>query len=255
MQYCAINVALYGKGGKRWAMTERSAAAVSRATTHFEVGPSALTWDNGVMTIDIDEITVPIPTRIRGRIRVTPRALTTTALHLDAEGAHTWWPIAPISDVEVDLQSPARTWRGAGYLDSNWGTRPLEASFSTWNWSRARHGDDAVIYYDVMRRHGPPLDVALRFNAHGDAEPIDAPPIIALPTSGWRVPRATRTDSGSGARIVASLEDTPFYNRAIVDTNLLGRPMRAVHEGLSLDRFASPWVQMLLPFKMPRVRR
>jgi carotenoid 1,2-hydratase len=29
----------------------------------------------------------------------------------------------------------------------------------------------------------------------------------------------------------------------------------AMHESLSLDRFRSAWVQLLLPFRMPRIAR
>ena len=41
-QFCALNVALYGPGG-RWAMTERSKRHVTRQPDRFAVGPSALT--------------------------------------------------------------------------------------------------------------------------------------------------------------------------------------------------------------------
>jgi len=33
---------------------------------------------------------------------------------------------------------------------------------------------------------------------------------------------------------------------------LLGESVTAMHESLSLDRFRARWVQMLLPFRMPR---
>jgi carotenoid 1,2-hydratase len=40
-----------------------------------------------------------------------------------------------------------------------------------------------------------------------------------------------------------------------VASQLLGQPVVAMHESLSLDRFRSRWVQMLLPFRMPRWTR
>ena len=49
-----------------------------------------------------------------------------------------------------------------------------------------------------------------------------------------------------------TLEDGPFYARSLLDTRLLGEPAMAVHESLSLQRFRAPWVQVLLPFRMPR---
>jgi carotenoid 1,2-hydratase len=75
-----------------------------------------------------------------------------------------------------------------------------------------------------------------------------------LPSSQlWRIGRGTRCDPGFGARIDRTLEDTPFYVRSLVQTRLLAREVSGVHESLNLDRFASGWVQTLLPFRMPRV--
>ena len=42
LNHCAINVAVYGKGSNRWAMTERPRGAVSRTANLFTVGPSHL---------------------------------------------------------------------------------------------------------------------------------------------------------------------------------------------------------------------
>jgi carotenoid 1,2-hydratase len=50
-----------------------------------------------------------------------------------------------------------------------------------------------------------------------------------------------------------TLEDTPFYTRSILDTVLDGKPAEAMHESLSLTRYSSPWVKLLLPFRMPRL--
>jgi len=42
------------------------------------------------------------------------------------------------------------------------------------------------------------------------------------------------------------------YARATIATRLFGEEALAVHETLSLDRFAQPWVRCMLPFRMPR---
>jgi carotenoid 1,2-hydratase len=49
-----------------------------------------------------------------------------------------------------------------------------------------------------------------------------------------------------------TLVDAPFYARSIIDTTLYGEPVEAVHESLLLNRFRSPVVQAMLPFRMPR---
>ncbi len=94
--------------------------------------------------------------------------------------------------------------------------------------------------------------MALRFGADGGAEALEPPPVVSLPMTGWRVTRRTRADPGHGATVVQTFEDAPFYSRSLLRTHLLGTSAPAIHESLDLDRFRSPWVQCLLPFRMPR---
>lgn len=54
---------------------------------------------------------------------------------------------------------------------------------------------------------------------------------------------------------MATFEDAPFWPRSLLATRLCGRSATAVHESLSLDRFALPVVQAMLPFRKPRPRR
>ena len=131
----------------------------------------------------------------------------------------------------------------------------LEADFVRWDWSRAALGDKgrAAVLYDVQRRTGEPLSLALAFDADGVGEPFEPPPRIALPGTAWRVPRSTRSDDAGATRVHRTLEDTPFYARSLIDTHLLGAPVQAVHESLSLDRFDRAWCQLMLPFRMPRL--
>jgi carotenoid 1,2-hydratase len=254
-QHCAINVALYGPRRDLWAMTERSAAALERDAEHFAVGRSAVHWDGNALTVDIDEMTVPLPRRLRGRVRLVPTALTDEAFALDAAGRHLWRPLAPLARVEVAMTAPQLSWRGTGYLDSNAGSEPLEAGFRQWAWSRAPMGDGAVVLYDADRRDGSDLELALRFDAQGRVSTFDPPPRTRLPTTLWRVGRQTRSEAAEGARVGRTLEDTPFYARSVVHSRLLGENVEMVHEALCLDRFSSRWVQTLLPFRMPRRRR
>ena len=252
VNHCAINVALYGRA-RRWSMTERGRAGVEREPDHFQVGPSGLWWEGDVLHIRIDEVAVPWPARIRGVVRVHPAARRDHPEPLDAAGRHRWTPIAPVARVEVDLERPSLAWSGAGYLDANVGDEPLEAAFRRWHWSRAAMPDGTAILYDVERRDGSRLSLAVRAAADGRLTPIEPPPLATLPRTGWRIARATRSDAG--ALVARTLEDTPCYARSLVDGAILGQAVRAVHETLDLDRFRSPVVQMMLPFRMPRRRR
>lgn len=251
--HCAINVALYGKGGKRWALTERGRNDLARSRSRFAVGPSSMTWDGTDLVIDIDEITVPLPSRLKGRVRLTPSAVTANPFVLNANGQHMWHPIAPLARVTVEMARPDLSWTGNGYFDCNHGAAPLEDGFAEWTWSRASTSSGTQIYYDGVRRGADNFALAIAIDANGQVTTIPAPPRAALPTTTvWRIPRATRADMGSTAKIVETCEDTPFYARSITETIDNGRPIRAMHESLLLDRFSTRWVQSLLHFRMPR---
>ena len=56
----------------------------------------------------------------------------------------------------------------------------------------------------------------------------------------------------TAARVLRTLEDTPFYSRSMIVSGNDINHGSAIHESVDLDRFASRWVQTLLPFKMPR---
>lgn len=252
INHCAINVALYGQRNKRWAMTERGKNDVTRSAKEFVVGPSALSWDGDALTIRIDEVSVPFPAKIRGTIRVLPSVLTNHEVILNETGKHRWFGIAPCARIEVDFSQPDLHWQGEGYLDSNVGDAPLEDGFTHWAWSRASLSDGTAVLYDAALRGGGHFSRGLRFDRHGDLTEFSPPPASPLPSTGWRIRRETRADTGSSASVIRTLEDTPFYARTLVSTHLLGVPVTAVHESLDLNRFASRWVQTLLPFRMPR---
>jgi carotenoid 1,2-hydratase len=256
LNHCALNVAIYGERSRRWAMTERGRDAVHRDAQRLAIGPSALNWDRDVLTITIDEVTAPIPSKIRGVVRVFPRFLSVLDFRLDQNGDHLWRPIAPSARVEVELTRPAVKWSGNGYLDANCGAGPLEDNFVHWHWSRVTVGDGAAILYDVARREGEALNLALRFDPSGAAQNFQPPPTVKLAPTSWRIARTTRSEPTSGApaaaAVLRTLEDAPFYARSLVSTRLFGDAVISMHETLSLDRFALRWVKSLLPFKMPR---
>ena len=249
LNHCSINVALYGRK-RAWAMTERGRAAVARDAASFTVGPSSLAWDGACLTIKFDEITVPIPTRLRGTVRVHAEALASESFAIDAAGRHIWRPVAPRARIEAELQSPALRWSGDGYFDSNSGSEPLEKAFASWHWSRASLARGAAVLYETQPLQGPPVSLALRFGADGRAASFAPPPLAPLPGTLWRIRRQTRSEAPATA--LSTLEDTPFYARSKLSAHLLGEPVTAMHESLSLTRFKTRLVQGMLPFRMPR---
>lgn len=215
------------------------------------IGPSTLVWDGDALVIKVDEISIPLPRRLRGVVRLEPEGVNMREFTLDEAGRHVWRPIAPSARVEMQFDSPSLRWSGQGYFDTNYGSEPLEAAFRSWTWSRASLPNGAAILYDAERRAGGPLSLALRFDKTGACEEFEAPKRAALPRSNWLVARSTRADDGK-ATLVRTLEDTPFYARSEIDSRMFGYRVRSMHESLSLDRFRNPIVQSMLPFRMPR---
>lgn len=253
LAHCAINVALYGPRG-RWSMTERGSAALRRDSASLRIGPSGLQWNGESLEIELEEWAFPLPRRIRGRIEVHPQIHNGKAIELDSAGRHLWTPVWPTARVEVELDHPRLRWSGSGYLDHNTGLEPLERAFDNWHWSRAATGKGPVVLYDTQYCNGERRTHALLFERDGRRLDLSPPVTVSLPPSRWGIERATRSDDGH-ARLEASWEDTPFYARSVVSTQLLGKRVTAVHESLSLPRFAALWVQLMLPFRMPRKAR
>ena len=252
MNHCAMNVALYGPRAKYWSMTERPRRAVRRNAQSLSIGPSTMSWDGNVLKVEIEEITAPLPRRLRGTVRLYPNFITTEQFPLDRDGLHHWRPVAPCARVEVDFEEPALRWAGHGYTDSNAGREPPEDRFAGWTWSRAKIGQSTAVTYDVAGRAGQDQSIALSFAPNGQVDRFAAPPMRRLPATSWRLARETRADYGHEPRVVRTLEDSPFYARSLLATELLGTKAAAIHESLSLDRFRSGIVQAMLPFRMPR---
>lgn len=253
LNHVCMNVALYGRPA-RWAMTDRRRGALERRPDLLRIGPSSATWDGTTLTVQVEEVTAPIPSRLKGVVRLRPDAVSTRAFVLDGAGRHVWHPIAARSRVEVTFESPALRWSGAAYFDTNGGAAPLEADFRRWDWCRAPMPDATAVLYNAERRDGSRQSLALRVGADGRVEDIPVPPEAALPAGFWRVPRPARSEDGQ-ARLVRALTDAPFYTRSEIRTRLLGREATAVHESLELDRFAALPIQAMLPLKVPRPLR
>ncbi len=259
--HCAINIALYDlsndkRGINAWAMTERPKQMCRRSATTFNVGPSSLERRGNELFIKIDERCAPIPRRLRGTIKLMPTIAFDVhdyTVAIDNDGHHLWQPIAPSARIALNLDHPDLAWDGHGYLDSNRGNASLESAFTAWQWSRARLRDGSTVaLYDVQHKTGSRLQLAQHYSLSGECNPIPAPARSPLATTGWGIARSTQSDGNVAPAIVTTLENGPFYARSLLSTELQGERVLAMHESLSFTRFASPAVQAMLPFRMPR---
>lgn len=250
LDFCAMNVALHGPRADRWALTERRGA--TRTTELLGIGPSSITRTWSGLSIRLDERVALGARRIAGTIDVHFEDTCGEPYDLDQSAAHRWWPVAPACSVVVRLDEPSLRFRGRGYVDANAGDEPLEEAFSSWNWSRVSRRGAANISYAVTRRDGSTkvLDLAL---GRGGLRTLTGCVGSPLPRTRWGLERELRSPIGLGCSRVRPLEDTPFYARSRVDIGAGSLALTGVHETLSLERFGSPFVRMLLPARMRSV--
>ncbi|WP_332872668.1 hydratase [Allopontixanthobacter sediminis] len=255
LDHSCLNVALYGRGGARWVMTERGQSDTVQHRDAVQIGPSSMRWDNDRLIIEIEErdirLGIPWRRRVAGRIVLTPEVLNSRSFKLDVEGKHNWHTIAPRARIDVRMERPDVTWSGSAYLDGNHGSEPIEDGFRDWHWSRAHAGEDVAVIYEGNRRDGSHFGSALRFDKTGTPHEEELPLVAPLPATLWGMKRQTRADRGH-ASVIKTWEDSPFYARSTLAMRIFGKKVMAVQESISLDRLVNPVIQFMLPYKMPR---
>ena len=106
----------------------------------------------------------------------------------------------------------------------------------------------------MRQRNGVERVLGLIFTPDGRIEHFEPPPRQALPKTGWRIQRQMRNPKDVQLKILETLEDTPFYARSVLSSELLGERVTSFHETLDVPRLSSWAVQFMLPWRMPRVR-
>lgn len=251
--HCAVNVALYGHHS-RWTMTERRRRDTDRSATRYRIGKSEARRTSEGLVVELDEIGAPLPRRVRGQIRVSLPYQNSQPFTLDPNGRHHWAPACTHAGISVDLDSPALSWTGHGYVDMNYGTEPLQTGFDYWDWSRTPLADGAtLIRYVTDPADGEQHALHLSVSPDGTMTEVSGEPSHTLPaTKIWRIPRRTGQIGGQDARLVDTLEDTPFYSRSLLVHGSSTSGL-TTHETLSCSRLRSPIVKAMLPFRMPRL--
>ena len=246
-----MNVATYGPGG-RFAMTDRGRQALNNTSDTLRIGPSSMRWSDGVLEIELDEKgSLPRLGRIKGRVTVTPLAVTGVEMPLTPDGAHVWRPFGPGAKIDVSLEAEGWQWQGDGYFDANFGTRALEQDFDRWSWARFPLKDGAVCFYEVQRVDGSCLKKAVRFDDQGTVHALEVPR-AGLGRSLWRLERSGWCDVGSNPKQVMRMLDAPFYDRSMIRTRIAGNMVTGVHETLDLRRFRSRVIKAMLAVRVPR---
>jgi len=250
--FAAMNVCVYGRRARWWALDEHTLHPRAMTRTAIEIGTSAMTCEGDRVVVHINERTTPARRALRGRITFDPVVRTSFAHELDDDGAHLWWPVAPRGRFVVDLDAPRMRFSGFGYHDANAGDVPLESTFTSWCWSRAHlQGDRTLVAYDARDRQARVMRRAWIVSSRGELEPTSIATRGVRATRWFRMPREVRADR---AHAIRTLEDTPFYARSLLELDVLGEKTTAMHESLSLARFRSRLVRRMLRYRMTKHR-
>ncbi len=236
-------------------MTDRGEEALALTNNTIQIGPSQMRWDGDQLVITFRERTSPHIGVLEGEVRVTPSAITQVEAALSPDGAHVWRPFAPVAGIEVAIDRPGWTWSGHGYFDANFGLRALEADFSYWTWGRFPTPRGATCFYDSTTRDGQTDSLAIAFDETGRVERITPPPRAKVARPPWLVRRETRADKGYRPKQTLAMLDAPFYNRAVIRTQINGRETEGVCEAVDLDRLRGPWLMPMLAVRVPRRKR
>lgn len=252
-QHAAVHLATYRDGRRTaWLLAERDATRQPAGSSSFHVGASTLTLEPaGTATLVVDDRG---PARLRGRIQLRGQEppLSPEPIALAPGLAdHRWHALLPFAQVEVALEEPALAFTGRGYLDTNWGTTPLEQHLAGWSWART-HGEAGTrVVYDVHARDGRRFlhTLGSRLPLH-TARATGRFPSAA--TTGWGVPLPGALDFrgeplGFPGRVI---ESAPFYAR--YDVRGPEGSVRGLGESLDLLRFDSAVVRWMLRWKTYR---
>jgi carotenoid 1,2-hydratase len=209
--------------GDAWVLSEYGPARSERAPGRC-VGAAAWRGRATALVVRFDERTAVFGQRVAGVVRLFPSALPAAPSGPRQPRAHTWWGVAPHAHVEAELTHPALAARGR-VPRRELRRRAARGGVLDWSWSRASLVDRAAVLYDARRVDGSRAAARAGVPRDGRVEPLEAPRRVELGRSRWWLPRTTRTDGGE-ARVVRTLEDTPFYARSELETSLGGRGWR-----------------------------
>lgn len=250
LAHCGFNVVVHGPRHSAWALTEYGRGDVHRDAHTLAIGDNRIERHEHGFVITVAEHTTPWGRPLRGKIRLRPRAWSPHRFALDEAGHHQWWPCVPRGRIEVELDTPACSFEGTGYHDSNGGTEPLEHRLRRWSWSRVSGPDTTSLLYDVLDNDGRHRMLSLRCDDEGTVtDDIDAPTELALGGTRWGLSRSTRVPRGGHATLDRTLVDSPFYVRSVLRADFGRGPAWGVHEMVDLQRFVRPSTQWMLPFR------
>jgi carotenoid 1,2-hydratase len=243
-EHCAVNFALYHRGvRKRWVLSEYPVMEQA-SSRHLRIGRSTLSYDGGMVRMEVDERTAPWGRPVRARLVLEPMTPLGDEVQLVPGLPHWWQPMAPRTRAWLEVDSENVRAEGLGYHDTNHGGEQLGARLSGWHWSRT-HGEQETVVDYVLPAGVAPVRVTAGPRGIRCERGVGSE---AMPTgrTGWglRVPRHLR----AGNRVVGEprlLESSPFYAR--VEARQAG--LDTLGEVADFRRFHSPLIRWMAHFR------
>ncbi len=234
------------------------------------VGPSraAAAADNGSIDVAVDLPLLFGGDRLTASVQLERRGRDFGFSHGDAPPDHVWNPLAPACAVAGELElTGTRPWRyafrGRGYADHNYGTRPLTEGIRRWYWGRAHLGDVTVVYYHTEREDSRE-DTVLGID--DGAATIETYEDVGFNADGWkrrplcpRFPTVVRLTARANVtvRVSSILDWGPFYMRFLADftADVGGRTVTGtgISEYLDPRGLRARWLRPLIKTRIRRI--
>ena len=249
-----------------------------RERLRVRVGPNPLERHvDGAISAVVDAPMLFGGGRLSGDLRVSSSGADGGGIGEVAGGAdHVWNPLVPSCDVAGSLRltgaDGSEKWstefEGRGYLDHNYGRRPLTEGIRRWHWGRAHLGDTTIVYYQTEPTSGPDESVLAVIDDSGSASNCTD---VRFAASDWRrrvlCPRFPNRVEVSGRRGSERVAFTavrrhvvdwgPFYMRFLCDVTATvgGREL----SGVAMTEYLDPrglrarWLRPLIKTRIRMV--
>ena len=250
----------------------------ARESLNVRVGPNRLErFSNGDIAATVDAPMLFGGGRLSGTLRLSASGGQGAGIGEVAGAAdHVWNPLVPSCELSGSLRlagaDGSEKWSsefaGRGYLDHNYGSRPLTEGIRRWHWGRAHLGDTTIVYYHNEPKSGPHESVLAVIDASADPNCTD----IQFSATDWRrrilCPRFPNTVAVTGLRGNDRVTFTarrrhivdwgPFYMRFLCDVTatIRGRELSgtAITEYLDPRGLRARWLRPLIKTRIRMIR-
>lgn len=266
----SLNLAVYQGGQARFYLLQEMDPGEARwdpAADHWSFGDSRIRLERGAdgvrhLHIDLDCPVPGVPDRLTGRVEVTGRE----RIHdgpLAGDPRHAWTPLMTACPGRATLRCGA--WsadiRGRAYHDRNSGVQPMHTlGIDRWWWGRlAFPGRELIYYHLVPEDHAEgvqtlvvEIDEQGRTRLATDARVEIQQTRRSIYSLSWTTALRFWDPDGQEVqvRMTAGVDDSPFYQRLLIEGSCAGQTGRGVAELVVPDAIDPDWMRWLVGMRV-----